>query len=81
MISLRPHEGDECVCGAGYLVEKAGWHICCACRGAVTHSGRYLPPRSGWMIPALTAEEVSAASARLDREETERQFMRDALGA
>jgi hypothetical protein len=80
MSNPQPREGDSCVCGEGYLIEKDGWHVCCACGGAVTHSGKYLPPRSGWAIPALTLEEINEAIACLDREWTERQFMRDALG-
>lgn len=76
----EPREGDTCVCGEGYLVEKDNWHICCACGGAVTRSGKYLPPASGWSIPKLTTAEINAASEALDREWTERQFMRDALG-
>lgn len=79
MINLQPREGDSCICGEGYLIEKDGWHVCCACGGAVTHSGKYLPPRSGWEIPALTTEEVEAASLRLDQDDTERTFMRAAF--
>jgi hypothetical protein len=74
-----PEEGDACICGEGYLVATGTWHVCCACGGAVTHSGKYLPPQSGWAIPVLTDEERSAASLRLDRAETERQFWRVAF--
>lgn len=76
---ISPQEGDPCVCGNGYLIEKDRWHVCCACGGAVTHSGKYLPPRSGWDIPTLTNQERNEASERLDRAETERQFWHDAL--
>jgi hypothetical protein len=81
MISLskEPREGDECQCGNGYLVEKQGWLVCSACGGALTNSGKYLPPQSGWAIPALTDEDRNEAYNRLDREETERNFWRQAF--
>ena len=76
---ISPEDGDECSCGNGYLIEKDGFHVCCACGGAVTHSGKYLPPNSGWTIPTLTEEEVQEAVNRWDKEETVRNFWRDAF--
>lgn len=76
----KPRDGDPCICGDGFLVEKGDWLICCACGGATTPGGKYLPPQSGWDIPALTPVEIQEAVDHWDRDWTERQFLRDALG-
>ncbi|HET8631124.1 MAG TPA: hypothetical protein VFL91_27190 [Thermomicrobiales bacterium] len=69
---------ENCQCGC-FLVEKDGLRICPSCGGAYTPSGKYLPPHSGWDIPALTPAEVAAEWGCIAREDDERDFWRVAF--
>lgn len=65
--------GDNpgCACG-GTLIYfttpgpfgDVAWNVCDKCGGAITRSGKYLPPRSGWTIPPIPESAMLAGVAR-----------------
>lgn len=69
---------QTCVCGC-WLIEKYGWKLCPACGGAITNSGKYLPPDSGWTFPKLTDQDKAKAWGERQQEEDVANFWRVAF--